>query len=84
MGRTPRKIGPAKPSIGVMNETLVVFADSSTLPGSPTPGNLQSWITSGIRSLTSKRPCYLEWCRIGGKRYTSVEAYDRFTEAINS
>jgi len=84
MERKPRKLGPVPPNVNVANETLVVFAESGTLPGGPTPGNLQCWITGGIRSLTDKRPCYLEWCRIGGKRYTSREAFDRFTEAINS
>ena len=84
MARKHIKLDPVPPCMGIINETIVRFIDADTLPGNPTQSQLQCWTVNGIRSVLGKRPCYLEWCKVGGSRCTSREAYIRFMEAINS
>lgn len=54
-------------------ESLLTFAEAShRIPSRPHLSQLYRWSMVGLRGVK------LEWLQIGGKRYTSVEALDRF------
>jgi hypothetical protein len=63
--------------IDVNSETLLSFAEASrTGPGRPHLGTLHRWRLAGVRGVL------LESCLIGGKRFTSREALQRFADAL--
>jgi hypothetical protein len=65
--------------IDVLNEALLTFADASKmLPGRPSISSIWRWRTSGIRGQR------LESVLIGGTRYTSREALQRFIAATTA
>jgi hypothetical protein len=54
-------------------ETPLTFkAAAKTLPGRPALSTLHRWRLHGIRGVQ------LETCRVGGRRFTSVEPLERF------
>ena len=83
MART-RKMPPVPPTMSVMDETIVSFKDWHLLPGCSSRQTLNGWIIRGLRASHGSKPCYLEWCKIGSTKHTSLEAYRRFNQALNS
>jgi len=65
--------------IDVNSEHIVSFAEApATLPGRPHISTLHRWRLRGIRGHR------LETCLIGGRRYTSSEALERFVAATTA
>ena len=63
----------------VHEETLLPLSEAAEhVPGAPHASTVQRWFLRGIRGT------HLETVLIGGKRYTSIEALDRFYRAINA
>lgn len=62
----------------LLNETLVAFAElAKCIPGRPHTRTITRWADRGIDGVR------LEWVRIGRKRFTSREAFNRFTQRIS-
>ena len=58
-----------------LNESLISFAEAAKrLPGRPHVNSLHRWRLRGVRGVR------LESVLIGGKRFTSVEALQRFAQ----
>jgi len=65
-------------AIDHQNEQVISIADAAQrLPGRPSVRTVWRWLDRGCRKTQ------LESILIGGRRYTSVEAVDRFLTAIN-
>jgi hypothetical protein len=65
--------------VAFRDETLVTLTEAAkSLPGRPHVSTLYRWMTRGVRGAK------LETWLIGGSRYTSQEAIDRFIRASNS
>jgi hypothetical protein len=61
--------------IDISSETLIAFsAAPSVIPGRPHQSTLQRWRLKGVHDVR------LESCLLGGRRYTSLEALERFFE----
>jgi hypothetical protein len=61
--------------IDPLSESLVTFTEATKLlPGRPNLATLWRWRTAGVRGIK------LESVLVGGKRYTSREALQRFVE----
>jgi hypothetical protein len=66
-------------SIDISSETLLSLSDAAkTLPGRPSICSLHRWRLRGVRNVK------LETCLIGGRRYTSREAVERFSAAVTA
>ena len=66
-------------SIDFQSETLLSFSQATKgLPGRPHLSTLHRWRLRGIRGVR------LETCMVGGRRYTSREALQRFSDAITA
>ncbi|MCC9608553.1 DUF1580 domain-containing protein [Blastopirellula sp. JC732] len=66
-------------SIEISSESLLSFAEAARrLPGRPNISTLHRWRLHGIRGVK------LESALIGGRRYTSVEALERFSMRMTS
>jgi hypothetical protein len=64
--------------IDIRSEQLKTFAEASKgLPGRPHPSTFWRWHRRGVRGIR------LEAVVIGGRRYTSVEAIQRFVQRLN-
>ncbi len=62
-------------SIDLSTETMVPFPDApSRIPGRPHIATVHRWRLRGVRGIK------LESCLVGGKRFTSIEAIERFVE----
>jgi len=61
------------------HEKLILFAESGQqFPGrSPSIPTLHRWRLRGVRGVK------LETLKVGGRRFTSIEAIARFVEALN-
>lgn len=60
--------------INLTSESLLSFAEAAKrLPSRPNLSTLHRWRFAGVRGVK------LETCLIGGKRYTSIEALERFS-----
>lgn len=66
------------------NEVLIRFSEGKQLPGEPTYEMLYHWYATGIKSKTNGHRFFLETIQIGGTRYTSKQAFDRFNQKINA
>lgn len=65
--------------IDISSETLLTFSEASKrLPGRPHVSTLHRWRLRGVRGIK------LESCLVGGKRYTSHEAVQRFSAATTA
>lgn len=65
--------------IDMRSEQLQLFAKAArSLPDSPHVGTLHRWSRQGVRGRR------LESIVIGGRRYTSVEALQRFVAAVTA
>ena len=61
--------------LDVANETFLTMTEAvKILPGRPNIATLWRWRTRGVRGVK------LESCLVGGRRYTSRAALDRFIE----
>ncbi len=61
--------------IDIQRETIVSISEAPRhVPGRPSVQTLWRWVLSGTRAGK------LESCLIGGRRFTSVEAIQRFAE----
>lgn len=59
-------------------EQLITFADAvASLPVPIATATMRAWCTLGVDGVV------LESCRIGGNRYTSKEAVERFLAKLN-
>ena len=66
-------------SIDISNENLLSLpAAAQTLPSRPHVSTLHRWRLRGVRGVK------LETCLIGGRRYTSREAVERFSTAATA
>src|SRR5947208_1991902 len=60
-------------------ESLVTFADARQyIPGRPHVSQVYRWAMRGLRGVR------LEWVQVGGRRFTSREAIDRFISAMTA
>jgi len=65
--------------IDLHDERLLTLQEAAELlPGSTAISTLHRWRQRGVRGVQ------LETCLIGGKRYTSKEALQRFADAITA
>jgi len=63
--------------IDAKSETIIPWGMASNyLPGQPCPGTLRRWM-KGVHGVQ------LETIKVGGRRFTSVEACERFIAASN-
>ena len=63
----------------LMTEELLAFAEATkVVPGHPHVSTLHRWRLRGIHGKK------LETCLIGGRRYTSREALERFSVAVTA
>jgi hypothetical protein len=61
------------------SESLISFQEATQhAPGEPHISTLHRWRLRGIRGVR------LETCLIGGKRFTTKEALDRFFESVTT
>jgi hypothetical protein len=66
-------------AIDISSETLVTFSQAAALlPNRPSLATIFRWRARGIRGAK------LETVRIGGGRYTSVQALERFAAAVTA
>lgn len=70
-------------TLAVLSETIVLFADARKLKGKPHWWDLRNWARYGLVSKFTGEKITLEWAVYGGKRCTSVEAFDRFLKKLN-
>jgi hypothetical protein len=64
--------------IDLANETPLTLKEAAArLPGRPHLGTLHRWIAKGVRGV------HLEAGLLGGKRITSLEAVQRFLDALS-
>lgn len=62
-------------SIDISSETLLSFPEAAKrIPGHPHLSSLHRWRLHGVKGIK------LETVKVGGRRYTSVEALHRFSE----
>lgn len=69
--------------IDINSETLVRFADAKSLPGRPNSTNLAHWAKNGIRAENGKL-VFLDTVKIGRSRFTSREAFTRFSQQLTT
>jgi hypothetical protein len=63
----------------ISTETLISFSRGSReLPGNPSRATLHRWRLRGVRGVK------LATCLLGGRRYTSVEAWEQFSAAVTA
>jgi len=63
-------------AINAQTEQLLSLTEAtSVIPGGPHISTLHRWRTRGVRGV------FLETCMVGGRRFTSREAIDRFLTA---
>lgn len=83
----PTPIGPddhsRNKSLAKNGEDMVKFVDAESLPTAPTQELLKGWIRRGLIRDSDGRQVYLEWMKVGSKKCTSKEAFDRFQDALN-
>lgn len=71
--------------MNLLREILVPFDEGRNLPGSPTKSTLRNWRDNGVladRSDPTSR-VFIESIRIGGRPFTSIQAFHRFISKIN-
>jgi hypothetical protein len=67
----------------IAREGVVFFAEAgSALPGAPPYRTVDCWTRRGIKGPDGIWH-RLEWCRIGGRPATSIQAYYRFLDRTN-
>jgi hypothetical protein len=65
-------------SIDISTEELLSFPEAcEKIPGRPHLATLHRWRLRGVRGVK------LESCLVGGRRYTSVQAIERFCAQLN-
>lgn len=71
----------------IREETLVAFDEGKKLvpePNAPSTFQMRTWADNGLRSKRSGKQVFLEWFQIGQRRFTSLEAYERFEADLNA
>ena len=67
-------------SIDIRDETLIPFQEAPRhIPGKPHLSTIHRWRLTGVRGGIK-----LETCLVGGRRYTSLEALQRFSNSVTS
>jgi hypothetical protein len=65
--------------VDIYSEQLLSLTDAAkSLPGRPAASTIFRWRLRGVRGVK------LETCLIGGRRYTSMEALERFSAATTA
>lgn len=67
----------------LLNETLISFGEGHKLPNNPKRETIRSWADRGVVSKVTGESVALECVQIGDRRFTSVEAHQRFLERLN-
>ena len=67
----------------LLDETLITFKQARSLDPPVSRATLYRWMRDGILDDTRIHRVYLETIKHGGRRYTSIEAVIRFTEALS-
>jgi hypothetical protein len=71
-------------NLHLLDESLVMLHKApDVLPGCVTYRHLIKWRDRGVRVTGRHLPVTLECVKVGGRWYTSHEAYRRFVEATN-
>lgn len=69
--------------MSLIREHLVPLSQSkSKLPGGPSKSTVIRWVKDGVLGKKSKERIKLEVAYIGTTPYTSLEAYERWSERI--
>lgn len=71
------------PNPRIMRETRVRLSEGRLLPTPVSQRTLQKYIKVGQESRYTGEIVKLEWCQDGGRRVTSVEAFERFQLRLN-
>lgn len=71
-------------TINVHKETLIGMSESKCLPTEPSRTTVYFWCDNGIKNRITGQMCVLETVLVGGRRFTSLEAYDRWQEKLNA
>lgn len=66
----------------ILRETLVPVSQSKRLPGKPSRSTVRRWMKSGVKGKKSGVVHKLEVVYIGSTPYTSIEAYERWSERV--
>jgi len=68
----------------VAQETLIGFKQGKKLADTaPSSSTITRWAKSGVNARDKGSRITLEYCYIGGRLYTSVEAYGRWIAKLN-
>lgn len=69
--------------MSLLREQVVPIAQSKKrLPGNPSESSVRRWAKRGVKGKHSGTVHKLEVCYIGSTMYTSIEAYERFSERL--
>jgi hypothetical protein len=69
--------------IDTKKERLIGFSQGGLLPTEPSYKTLRNWYLIGRWSNHAERRVFLEAIQIGGRYFTSIEAYHRFVAQLN-
>jgi hypothetical protein len=67
----------------LLKESRILLSEGYKLPENPSRDTLVRWTEDGVVSRSSGARVYLDHIQIGGRTFTSVEAYGRFIAALN-
>jgi len=70
-------------AIDIEVEQLITCYGGKKLPTRPSPNTIRKWITEGCASKATGETVRLEHVQIGGRIYTSVEAYSRYIAKLS-
>lgn len=70
--------------IDIGRETLVGFSESTRLPTQPHKNTVRGWCDVGVRHHVTGKYITLESVRIGKRRFTSLEAHERWLDKLNA
>ena len=69
--------------MSILREHLIPLSQSkSKLPGNPSKSTVIRWVKDGIKGKKSSKAIKLEVAYIGTTPYTSLEAFERWSERI--
>lgn len=69
--------------MSLLREHVVPLSQSKVrLPGNPSESSVRRWAKRGVKGKKSGTVHKLEVCYIGNTMYTSIEAFERWSERI--
>jgi len=69
--------------MSLLREHVVPLSQAKKkLPGSPSESSIRRWAKRGVKGKKSGAVHKLEVCYIGNTMYTSIEAFERWSERI--